>query len=195
MQPKKQGQSRQKKNNKNQIADSGGTNGSSTASASSTCSGSLALGTVLLTSKNNEQRLIQPSELATITIPIGGEAGVGVEAVTNGGSGGDGEDPPRQLTIIEKYPLFRARTALIVRYVEIYSNQLRANPKHMTPKESVGLAQRTWPKIAEQVNKAFPQLKALNSNQAMTIYSIFIQAKSVFKEIVKLSDFFYLEPL
>jgi len=62
--------------------------------------------------------------------------------------------------------------------VEIYSNQVRTANQQMTPKESVALAQRTWPKIAEQVNKAFPQLKALNSNQAMTIYSIFIQAKT-----------------
>jgi hypothetical protein len=174
MQSEKQSQQtrKNKKNIKKQIAGSSGTNGVLI------CSDSLGPGTVHLSSKNQKHQPIQTWELATITIPIGAENGVGVEAV---GHGVDREIPPRELTIIEKYPLFRARTALIVRYVEIYSNQLHANPKHMTPKESVGVAQRTWPKIAVQVNKAFPQLKALNSNQAMTIYSIFIQAKSVFK--------------
>jgi len=120
---------------------------------------SLSTGTVIVTS-GTTQTTILPSQIS-ITVP---------ETQANG--------EPRQLTIIEKYPLFRARTALIVRYVEIYSNQVRAQNQQMTPKESVALAQRTWPKIAEQVNKAFPQLKALNSNQAMTIYSIFIQAKT-----------------
>jgi hypothetical protein len=59
---------------------------------------------------------------------------------------------------------------------------MRANPKQLTPKQSVALAQSTWPKITEQVNSAFPQLKRLNSNQSMTIYSIFIQAKYFLKK-------------
>jgi hypothetical protein len=91
--------------------------------------------------------------------------------------------PPKKtttnLTIIEKYPLFRTRTALIVRYVEIYSDRLRANPppRNNTAKENIALAQRTWHKITEQVNKTFPQLKAMSPHQAMTVYSIFVQAK------------------
>jgi hypothetical protein len=86
----------------------------------------------------------------------------------------------RDLTIIEKLPLFRLRTATIIGLVQYFSCESRSKLEKLSPEEKVTFAKETWQKIAEITNRQVAILRPLNASQAMTIYGIYKQAKSEF---------------
>ncbi len=88
-----------------------------------------------------------------------------------------GPEIKQELTIVEKLPLFRLRTATIVRLVQHFSQESRSKLEKMSPVEKTTFAKEIWQKITDITNSQVTILRSLNVSQAMTIYAIYQHAK------------------
>jgi hypothetical protein len=89
--------------------------------------------------------------------------------------------PPTGESFIERWPIYRARTAYLVHVVKEHANRSahREGPGPASISQR-GIALAQWRKIAERVNNALPMLPPLDVAHYMAIYAVNLLVRYVF---------------